>query len=294
MRVSHGQKVLIRRYGVPFAFGLAMFAVDHMVEVLVQRLHLASGVGVAEDALLALVVACVIYVLRQRFEMASAQLRHFASDVAHQLRTPLSIQQSVGELALQRSMSAAQYQDTLESMLEETNNLIRLVEALLLIAKMDSGQLHLARTRLQISDLVLEVTGELEVLAQEKSQTLTVDASEDAFVDADRGMLRQVLMNLLINAIKYTPEGGAISVLTHTSANRDVEITVSDNGPGINPDDQDRVFERFYRVCSDREGIGLGLALTKWIVEAHRGKISCKSIVGQGSQFTVRIPTYTS
>jgi signal transduction histidine kinase len=290
MRVTSRQKALIRRFGTPLGVGVGIFGADHLIDLVVDRLHLSEGVSIAEDVLLALLVAGIVYVLQQRFELASAQLKHFASDIAHQLRTPLAIQRSVGELGLQRSMSTVQYQDTLESMLEETHNLIRLVEALLLIAQMDSGQIRLARTRIQLSDLVLEVTGELDVLVQEKSQTLTIDASDDTLVEVDRAMLRQALINILGNAIKYTPNGGVIAVTTRASSFDCVEITVSDNGPGIDLEDQDRVFERFYRACSDRDGTGLGLAVSKWIVEAHNGKISCKSRVGEGSQFTVRIP----
>jgi signal transduction histidine kinase len=149
---------------------------------------------------------------------------------------------------------------------------------------------RLALTRINISEFVREVASDLEVLAQDKAQMFSVDASEDALVEVDRVMFRQVLMNLLSNAIKYTPEGGAIAVHTHRLASQRVEISVSDNGPGIKPGDQDRVFDRFHRSFAGGDGTGLGLAISKWIVEAHNGTISCDSMTSGGCRFTVKIP----
>lgn len=281
---------VLRSYMLPLAVGAAIFAADHTLDSVVERLHLSQGVSVAEDILLALLVASIVYVLQQRFELASAQLKNFASEVAHQLRTPLTIQRTIGEVALQRTMTKVEYRETLDSMMGETHNLIRLVEALLLISRMDSGQIHLVRTRFPIADFVRDVANELDVLAQDKLQLLTVDTNDDAFVEADPAMLRQVLMNLLSNAIKYTPEGGRISILTRTLPANIVEIAVSDNGPGIHPNDQERIFERFYRSGGEGDGTGLGLSISKWIVEAHKGRIYCKSSTGEGCRFTVHIP----
>lgn len=283
-------KSVLRSCMLPFAVGAGIFAADYAIDILVERLHLPQGVSIAEDALLAFLVASVVYVLQQRFELASAQRKNFASEVAHQLRTPLTIQRTIGEVALQRSMSKAEYRDTLDSMMGETHNLIRLVEALLLISRMDSGQIHLVRTRLQIADFVRDVANDLDVLAQDKLQVLTIDSDDEALVEADPALLRQVVMNLLSNAIKYTPEGGTISVLTRTLPTNIVEIAVSDNGPGISPHDQERIFERFYRSGGEGDGTGLGLSISKWIVEAHKGKIYCKSGMGEGCRFTVHIP----
>jgi signal transduction histidine kinase len=290
MCASYRRKVFLRRYLMPLAVGAAIFAADHVIDGFLERLHLPLGVSGSDDVFLALLVAGIVYVLQQRFEIASAQMQNFASDVAHQLRTPLAIQQSVGELGLHRRMSADQYQDTIESMLQETDRLTRLVDALLLIAQMDSGEVRLAFTRIRISGFVREVATELEVLAQDKFQKFSIDAGDDALVEVDQAMFRQVLMNLLSNAIKYTPEGGAIAVKTHRLSTQRMEIIVSDNGPGIHPEERDRVFERFYRSVTNQKGTGLGLAISKWIVEAHKGTIFCDGVLGEGCRFTVSLP----
>jgi len=209
-----GQHLWMRRYVMPLAVGGGVFVADHMLDAFMASLHVGGAVSWLEDICLASVVVGVVYVLELRFEIASAQLRSFALDVAHQLLTPLAIQRSVVELGLQRVLSPAQYQDTLDSILEETEHLTRLVDSLLLIARMDSGRVRLAPTKINISEFVREVASDLEVLAQEKAQVFSVDANEDALVEVDRAMFRQVLMNLLSNAIKYTPEGGAIAVHT--------------------------------------------------------------------------------
>jgi len=285
-------KAPLRRFGLPLAWGIAFFAIGRLTDSLATRFILFPAGGVVEGLFLATIVAVIVFILMQRFGVVSAQLDNFASDIAHQIRTPLAIQQSLAEHGLRRTLSAAQYQDTLESMLEETHNLTRLVDALLFMARMESGQTGLSRSRFQACDLVREVASLLDVLAKEKSQTLTVDVSEQMPVDADRAMLRQVVINLLANAIKFTPEGGKIFARTHLSPSGCVEIEVRDTGPGINPKDRVRVFERFYRSSTTGGGTGLGLAISKSIVEAHRGEISCENTASGGCRFTVLIPSY--
>jgi signal transduction histidine kinase len=280
-----------RRYLVPLLVGALPFVLGHVTDHLIARFHLPIAVVVVEDSVFALLTAGIVYVFYQRFEIVSERLRTFTSEVGHQLRTPLSIMRTVGELGLQRPLSAAQYQDILASMLEEVDGVSRLTDDLLLIARMDSGQIHLARTRLRVSELVQEVAGVLEVLAQEKSQALSIDAVDDALVKADRTMLRQAFMNLLDNAIKYTPEGGVVAVRSRRPLHGQVEIVVSDNGPGLHPEDAEQVFQRFFRSAPDHSGTGLGLSISKSIVEAHGGKIVCDSMLGQGCSFTVQHPT---
>lgn len=200
---------------------------------------------------------------------------------------------SVGEVSLRRDGDQRYYRDTIGSMLEETNRLTKLVDSLLTMSRADAGrvQLHLAETGML--DLAKESASLLEVLAEEKEQTLRVEGDENVTVMADRTILRQALVNLIDNAVKYSPIKGEIRVRVMNSG-QDALIEVQDNGPGILPEHRDRIFERFYRVDKARTraegGSGLGLSIAQWAVTVHKGSIAVQSSPGAGSTFRVRLP----
>ncbi|MFB3813823.1 MAG: sensor histidine kinase [Terriglobales bacterium] len=235
-------------------------------------------------------LAVVINTLLQRIETSFNQLQRFTSDVSHELRTPLAVLRNVGEVGLQRPKAPSQYEEIIGSMLEEVNRLTRLVESLLTIARMDAGQVSLRSIELDVATLLRNCVGLLEVLAQEKGQNLSLEAAEGLLVKSDEVMLRQALLNILHNAIKYTQEGGAIEVRARGAEPNAVEITIADDGPGIPAEGRARIFERFYRAFADQTGSGLGLPIAKWIVEAHGGQLVCGASASGGCCFTIRLP----
>jgi heavy metal sensor kinase len=229
-----------------------------------------------------------------RLERSFEQLRRFTADASHELRTPLTAIRSVGEVGLQKtSGSVSYYRDIIGSMLEEANRLTHLVDTLLTISRADSGQLQLQRTNLSLLNVARESAGLLEVLAEEKQQQLIVQGDERAIVSGDRLILRQALMNLVDNAIKYSPAGETVLVGVARDKGDSV-IEVIDHGPGIPLEHQAKVFERFYRVDKARSqqsgGAGLGLSIVRWAVEAHGGKVELFTEEGKGSTFRITLP----
>ena len=229
-----------------------------------------------------------------RLEAAFEQLRRFTADASHELRTPLTGMRSVGEVALQRSLSAQEYREVIGSMLEEVDRLTRLVENLLLLTRAEAGRIPLTRTVVDVGELIVNVSDSLRVLAEEKDQAWSVDVATRVTAACDAGILRLGVTNLVYNAIKYTPHKGAIRIATSRTAAGDVLIEVQDTGPGIPPADRERIFQRFYRVDDARAretgGIGLGLAIARWAVEANGGRIDLESEGGRGAMFRIVLP----
>jgi len=228
-----------------------------------------------------------------KLERSFEQLKRFTADASHELRTPLTAIRSVGEVGLQGTGSASYYRDIIGSMLEEANRLTSLVENLLTISRADAGHIRLERSPLRLLQLARETAGLLEVLADEKQQRLTVEGHDSAAVLADRSILRHAVMNLIDNAIKYSPVGGTITVRAERKGDQCV-LDVIDTGPGISADHCAKVFDRFYRVdmarSRDAGGSGLGLSIASWAVKAHEGTIELFSEIGRGSTFRIMLP----
>jgi len=227
-----------------------------------------------------------------RLEGSFGQLKRFTADVSHELRTPLTALRSVGEVALRGERDAAGYREVIGSMLEEVDRLTRLTDELLTLARADAGEARLRREAVDLAALAHEVAGHLSVLAEEKEQTLAVEATP-VRVEGDRTLLRQALVNLAVNAIKYSPERSRIRIRA-CRLDGEAWLEVADEGPGIAPEHRERVFERFYRVDRSRSremgGTGLGLALVKWAAEAHGGRVGLDTEVGRGSRFRIVLP----
>ena len=201
---------------------------------------------------------------------------------------------SVGEVALQGPLEPAAYRDVIGSMLEEVDRLTRLVDSLLTLTRAESGRITLTGEVSDLGELAGNVADQLRVLAEEKQQSLSVYATTPTKVVCDRAILRLGLMNLLHNAIKYTPTRGAIRVGVATTLAGQATIEVQDTGPGIAAAHRQKIFERFYRVdagrSSDAGGVGLGLAIARWAVEANGGRIELESQEEKGSLFRVVLP----
>ena len=259
-------------------------------KITVDQLHQRLPVANPKDELGHL--ATVINTVLDRLERSFEQLRRFTSDASHELRTPLAAIRSVGEVGLQKGRMAADYQDTIGSMLEEVNRLTRLVESLLNISRADAGQIQPALAVFSLSDTVQEVINLMEVLAEEKHQRLSVSIDREVQVEGDRMLLRQALLNVLHNAVKYSPSGGTVLVhLSHTPER--AEIRISDNGPGIPLDQREKVFDRFYRVdlarARDTGGAGLGLSIAQWAVQVQGGDIKIENN-DEGATFCIQLP----
>ena len=229
-----------------------------------------------------------------RLQAAFDQLRRFTADASHELRTPLTAIRSVGEVALQDQRSPAEYRDVIGSMLEEVDRLTRLAESLLALSRADAGHVPLQREDISLVHLAKEASSVVEVLAEEKRQQIDVQGEAYLLVSVDRLILRQAVVNLLDNAIKYSPAGSRILVRVQRGGEKQVFLDVIDQGPGIPSEHQAHVFDRFYRVDKARTrewgGAGLGLSISRWAVEALGGDITLRSKDGQGSTFRVSLP----
>lgn len=228
-----------------------------------------------------------------RLQGAFEQLRRFTADASHELRTPLTAVRSVGEVALQGPRTAEEYRDVIGSMLEEVDTLTRLVESLLVLSRADAGHIQLHPTDASLLAIAREAASILEVLAEERGQTLDVGGNDNLVVSADRLILRQAIVNLLDNAIKYSPPQSRIRIRVQGEGQQ-VFLDVIDQAPEIPREHQPHVFDRFYRVDKARTrewgGAGLGLSITRWAVEAHAGVVTLKSEEGQGNTFRISLP----
>ncbi len=228
-----------------------------------------------------------------RLESSFEQMRRFTSDVSHELRTPLTAIQSVGEIGLREPRDEAAYREIIGSMLEDSHRLSGLVERLLALSRADTGDVKLSPEAIDLGELAENVTTHLAVLAEEKQQSLTIERVGAPGCIADRLVLRQALINLVDNAIKYTPAGGQICVRV-ADASDGATLEVSDTGPGIPAERQDRIFDRFYRGAHDppgeSSGSGLGLAIAKWAVESNLGTLSSEPAERGGASFRITLP----
>ncbi len=228
-----------------------------------------------------------------RIEDSFAQLRRFTADASHELRTPLTAIRTVGEVALQEPRDPERHREAVGSMLEEADRLCRLVDSLLVLSRADAGR-ALQRQGLSLFQIVEDSVSLLETLAEEKNQRIERTGDATLHLDADPLLLRQALINVVDNAIKYSPEGATIRVAVGRNEAGEAVVDVVDEGPGIPREHLPRVFERFYRVDSGRSrekgGAGLGLAIARWAVEGHGGRIEVRSEEGRGSVFRLTLP----
>lgn len=226
-----------------------------------------------------------------RLEKLFATQRRFVADIGHELRTPLTVIR--GNIDLMRKVGIEDEQ-SLHSIELEVDRLARLVEDLLILAQAESGKLPMDRRRVEMDTLLLEVFSQAHVLAADRVR-LEIGQIDQVLVCGDRDRLKQVVLNLVANAIKYTAQGGKVTVNLSKEEGQGV-FSVKDTGAGISIEDLPHVFERFYRGDKSRSrgkdgaGFGLGLSIAYWIVRNHGGEIEVKSKPNRGSTFTVRLP----
>jgi heavy metal sensor kinase len=228
-----------------------------------------------------------------RLESSFGQIRQFTADASHELRTPLTILTGEIELALRSRKKPEEYQDVLSSALQEVLRLSRVVEYLLLLSRADMGQILLMKEPINLSEMLADLADAATILGAPKNIYITYRHTEELMIEGDQAKIYQIFLNLVDNAVKYTPEGGLISITIHRDG-RFAEVRVRDTGIGISAEHQKKIFDRFYRVDRARSrelgGAGLGLSIVQWQVEVHGGSISVESEPGQGSTFIVRLP----
>jgi heavy metal sensor kinase len=259
-----------------------------------RSLHRRLAVPMVRDELGRL--AETLNQMMTRLERSFAALRRFTADASHELKTPLTVVRAGVERAITRPDVPQETLAALEETLQEVNRMTELLDSLLTLARADEGRAELHREPVDLRAIVAEAGETGDLLADHAGVAIEIRTPPQPLVLAvDRSRVRQLLLNLIENAVKYTPRGGNVSVQLGAS-DGEVRLTVADSGIGIAPGDLPHIFDRFWRADSartrtgERPGAGLGLAISKWIVEAHGGAIEVQSRPGRGTTFTVTFP----
>ena len=245
-----------------------------------------SGAGDPVDELSAL-----FNVMLERIDTLVAGMRGALDNVAHDLRTPMARLRGLSERALQSAASPEEYREALADGVEEADRIITMLSVLMDISEAEIGTLKLQLERTPLARAVADAVGLYDDVAEERGVTVVVHVPADVAVIADPARLRQVLTNLVDNAIKYTPAGGRVEIQA-SQAGPDVHVAVRDSGVGIPDADLPRIWDRLYRGDASRteRGLGLGLSLVRAVVQAHGGRVEVESTPGAGSTFTIALP----
>jgi two-component system, OmpR family, sensor kinase len=231
--------------------------------------------------------------LLSRLEASVEQQRQFMADASHELRTPVTIARTAASVALQQpTRNEGEYRETLDIIEQETIRLSRIVDDLFTLTRADAGTYRVHKTPMYLDELIDDVARATRVVAATRDVSIVAECVHPASYTGDEDLIRRLISNVLDNAIRYSPSGTAVRVSLDRSGSV-YSISVSDQGPGIPPDARDRIFERFYRVDAARKrdgGAGLGLALARWIAQAHDGDIALATSSRLGSTFVITLP----
>lgn len=234
-----------------------------------------------------------------RLQTSFGALRRFTADASHELKTPLTVVRADVERAMHPKASQHERMEALEEAMQEIARMSDLVDSLLTLARADEGRFDLHREPIHLEPLVRDVYETAVILGEDVGVSVSLPLVEDAVVLGDATRLRQLFLNLITNAIKYTPRGGSVEITLSLRNNNEIGFKVSDTGVGIAAADLPHVFDRFWRADrarsrkggpSERTGFGLGLAISQWIAKAHGGSLTAQSRLGRGSTFTAFLP----
>jgi signal transduction histidine kinase len=235
----------------------------------------------------------------ERLETSFGALRRFTADASHELKTPLTVLRADVERAMHPNAASSEKMQALEEALQESARMADLVDSLLTLARADEGRFDLHREPVALGPLVRDVYETAVILGEHAGQHVSMSVLEEAMVHGDARRLRQLFLNLVTNAIKYTPRGGKVELSLSRRMGGEVTFTVRDTGIGISAADLPYIFDRFWRADrarsrgAERTGFGLGLSISQWIAQAHGGRITAQSRLGRGSVFTVSLPVFT-
>ncbi|MGZ8406182.1 MAG: sensor histidine kinase [Nitrospira sp.] len=228
-----------------------------------------------------------------RLDTSFRQIRQFTSDASHELRTPLTVMKGETDLVLRRPRLLDDYKSVLESNLEEIDRMTRIVDELLFLSRADMGEVRVESLPVAMESLVEDIHRQAKLLAQDRNIEVLLGTVMPVVVQGDDLRLRELLLNLVENAMKYSHPGGKVEI-SLLNDGREARLSVTDQGIGIAPADHKKIFQRFFRTDVARghtkKGTGLGLAICAWIAELHKGRVEVKSDLGQGSAFTVVLP----
>ncbi len=227
-----------------------------------------------------------------RLESSFKRMAEFTADASHELKTPICAMRGEAEVLLSKGRPAEEYQEGLIHFIEQFEHLNRLINDLILLSKFDSSQMELKMAPLRLDLLVEDLCNLFQVLAEQKNVAFVIGSLHEAVVIGDKMRLQQLFTNLIDNAIKYTSKG---SIRVTLEKNQEVALVkIKDTGIGISKEEQENIFRRFYRVDKSRSretgGVGLGLSIVEWVVNAHHGRVEVNSELNQGATFTVYLP----
>ena len=286
--------LLVAGAGGVFLAGRALKPVDQMTKVAqeIEETDLSQKIPVnTQDELGRL--GSTLNQMLARLSRAFNRQKEFTGGASHELRTPLAVIQAESTLALQRIRTPEEYRGSLETIAEEAESMSRIISQMLALARADSGADQVVFEELELHGLLREVAEGMEALSRGKSLQWEMRLNGSSAVMGDRGLLKQLFLNLIENSVRYTPQGGVVSIASEVK-DEEALLSFSDSGIGISEEHLPHIFERFYRVDKARSrsegGSGLGLTICQQITELHQGRIGVRSVEGKGTTFTVTIP----
>ena len=295
MAIAYPVTLVVASLGGFFLAGRALSPIDNITraarQISAEDLGQRLGLRLPDDEVGRL--ARTFDEMIARLEDAFRRQRQFTADASHELRTPLTIIKGQIEVSLQKDRESEAYRQVLQGVNEEVDRLIRLSGSLLTLTRADAGQIPLTFEAVDVGDIVAGIVEQVRPAATDKGIAIGYDPGPPLTVKADEDLMLQLMLNLLDNAIKYTPRGGKVSVGWSTDGKL-VALQVKDTGIGIAPEHLPYLFDRFYRVDKARTraegGAGLGLAISHWIAQVHNASIDVYSAPGQGPSFTLLLP----
>ena len=287
------------RFKLASGHPLVAVAVADQVELKDKYVDLITAFVVIAFAALFLVAAGGFFLVRKStapIERSIEFMRRFMADAAHELRTPITILRTRAEVALQQPREAANYVSALRGVEAEARRLGGIVDSLLVLARADAGEQQIDRARIFLDDIAVDAAGAAQIVARQKNVEVTVDEFEEAPVEGDPTLIRQLIMIVLDNAVKFTDAGGQVHVRVSMHEGSPT-FGVEDTGIGIKQEELSRVFQRFFRgetARSRTDGAGLGLSIASWIAREHGAEISLSSEPGKGTKVIVTFPRVTT
>ena len=287
--------ILIAYVGGLFIADRALNPIRQLINTLnsiVSKAKLDTRVPVRKEDKLNDELISLFNTMLDKIEALMNGMRSVLDNVAHDLRTPMTRLRGTAEMALENGEDAGALREALSDCIEESERILIMLNTLMDVSEAETGAMKLNFEIINVAPVIDDVVDLYGYVAEEKGVSVRAGFPEELFLTADRSRIRQVLANLLDNAIKYTPSGGRIDIEA-SRTDKEVEITIKDTGVGISEDELDNIWDRLYRGDKSRSqrGLGLGLSLVKAIVGAHRGRVEVSSKPGLGSVFSVHLPS---